>query len=174
MSGKRRPEQSGDQIAMAATTRERAKLAPSALLVADVRSSLGVSRELFARLTGFSVRAFLGWEAGRPVSEAATRRVTEMKRLRDALAEGVRQEFIAQWLVTPCEGLGGLKPVEVLERGESDRLWRSCFADRLRDSNLTESNRSDITSDSPLSPPPLLPTCVCGRCSAIGDDRSGW
>jgi transcriptional regulator with XRE-family HTH domain len=92
--------------------------------VADVRSGLGVTRELFARLTGFSVRAITGWESGRPISEPGLRRVKEMERLRAALAEGMRAEFIAQWLETPCEGLGGLKPVEVLERGEADRLWR--------------------------------------------------
>jgi DNA-binding transcriptional regulator YiaG len=96
----------------------------SAQLVADVRSGLGVTRELFARLTGFSVRAITGWEAGRPISEPGLRRVKEMERLRAALAEGMREEFIPQWLETPCDGLGGLKPVEVLERGEADRLWR--------------------------------------------------
>ena len=57
----------------------------SARLVADVRSGLGVTRELFARLTGFSVRAISGWEAGRPISEAGLRRVKEMERLRAAL-----------------------------------------------------------------------------------------
>jgi DNA-binding transcriptional regulator YiaG len=102
----------------------RPDLPPSARLVADVRSGLGVTRELFARLTGFSVRAITGWEAGRPISEPGLRRVKEMERLRATLAEGLREEFISQWLVTPCEGLGGLKPVEVLERGEADRLWR--------------------------------------------------
>ena len=96
----------------------------SARFVADVRSGLGVTRELFARMTGFSVRAISGWEVGRPVSEPGLRRVKEMKRLRDALAEGMRKEFISQWLEASCEGLGGLKPVEVLERGETDRLWR--------------------------------------------------
>jgi DNA-binding transcriptional regulator YiaG len=96
----------------------------SANLVVEVRASLGVTREFFARLTGFSVRAIAGWEAGRPVSEAGRRRVLEMKRLREVLAEGMRPEFIARWLEAPCEGLGGLKPVEVLERGETDRLWR--------------------------------------------------
>jgi transcriptional regulator with XRE-family HTH domain len=97
----------------------------SANLVAEVRAGLGVTRELFARLTGFSVRAIAGWEAGRPVSEAGRRRVLEMKRLHELLAEGMRPEFIARWLVSPCEGLGGLKPVEALERGEADRLWRA-------------------------------------------------
>src|SRR5439155_19999600 len=100
-------------------------LPPSARLVSQVRSGLGVTREFFARMTGFAVRAISGWEAGRPLSEAALRRVKEMKRLRDALAGGIRPEFIPRWLETPCEGLGGLKPVEVLERGETDRLWRT-------------------------------------------------
>ncbi len=103
---------------------QRPGLPPSARLVADVRSGLGVTRELFARLTGFSVRAITGWEAGRRISEPGLRRVKEMERLRAALADGLRQEYIPQWLETPCEGLGGLKPVEVLERGEVDRLWR--------------------------------------------------
>jgi hypothetical protein len=47
-----------------------------------------------------------------------------MERLRAALAEGTREEFIPQWLESPCEGLDGLKAVDVLERGEADRLWR--------------------------------------------------
>lgn len=83
-----------------------------------------MTRELFARLTGFSVRAIAGWEAGRPISEPGLRRVKEMERLRAAPADGMREEFIPQCLGAPCEGLGGLKPVEVLERGEADRLWR--------------------------------------------------
>jgi DNA-binding transcriptional regulator YiaG len=132
------PAASGEQTVKSLAKREvapasqakstRAEATPagraSANLVAEVRAGLGVTREFFARLTGFSVRAIAGWEAGRPVSEAGRRRVLEMKRLREVLAEGMRPEFIAQWLETPCEGLGGLKPVEVLERGETDRLWR--------------------------------------------------
>lgn len=105
----------------------RASDADSAQLVAGVRSGLGVTRELFARLTGFSVRAITDWEAGRPISDAGLRRVKELGRLRAVLAGGMREEFIGRWLQTPCEGLGGLKPVEVLERGEADRLWRVAF-----------------------------------------------
>ena len=41
-------------------TGERVQTSQSAQLVADVRSGLGVTRELFARLTGFSVRAIRG------------------------------------------------------------------------------------------------------------------
>jgi DNA-binding transcriptional regulator YiaG len=99
--------------------------APTGQLVSEVRSAFGVTREFFARMTGFSVRAISGWEADRPLSEAALRRIKEMKRLRDAPAEGLRPEFIPEWRNRPCEGLKGLKPAEVLERGETDRLWSS-------------------------------------------------
>lgn len=120
-----RPQTSGKQRpAEGRVPTGQATCPASAQLVADIRSSLGVTRELFARLTGFSVRAITGWEAGRPIREAGLRRVKEMGRLRATLAEGMREEFIPQWLEAPCEGLGGLKPVEVLERGEADRLWR--------------------------------------------------
>jgi DNA-binding transcriptional regulator YiaG len=98
---------------------------PPTDFITAVRSGFGVTREFFARMTGFSVRAISGWEAGRPLSEAALRRIKEMKRFHDALTDGIRAEFIARWLETPCEGLGGLKPVEILERGETDRLWRT-------------------------------------------------
>jgi DNA-binding transcriptional regulator YiaG len=101
------------------------KLTASARLVLEVRSALGVTRELFARMTGFSVRAISGWEAGRPLSEPARARMMEMKRLAETLARGIRAEFIPNWLESPCDGLGGSKPVEILERGERDRLWRT-------------------------------------------------
>jgi hypothetical protein len=36
----------------------------------------------------------------------------------------MRQEFIGTWLDTPNPAFDGLKPVEVIERGEIDRIWR--------------------------------------------------
>jgi hypothetical protein len=44
-----------------------------------------------------------------------------------ALAEVIRKEAIPGWLETPSDGFGGLKPVEVVERGEGDRLWRMIY-----------------------------------------------
>ena len=35
---------------------------------------------------------------------------------------GMRPEFIAEWLGTPNEEFDGLKPLEVIVRGEVDRL----------------------------------------------------
>jgi hypothetical protein len=43
-------------------------------------------------------------------------------RLRDLLARVVRPNVIPHWLTTPNPAFGGLKPLDVIERGEVDRL----------------------------------------------------
>jgi hypothetical protein len=43
------------------------------------------------------------------------------------LSEVIRREAIAAWLEKPNDGFGSLKPVEVLERGEADRIWRMIY-----------------------------------------------
>jgi hypothetical protein len=48
--------------------------------------------------------------------------MSEMSRLWAALAEVVRPESIAPWLTSPNPTFGGRTPVEVLRRGESDRI----------------------------------------------------
>lgn len=98
------------------------------LSVTKVRDRFGLSRKMFARLCGFSERAIADWESGKPVSEPGRRRLRELERFRDRLAEVVAQEeAIPSWLDTPNEAFDGLKPVEVIERGEIDRLWDMIF-----------------------------------------------
>jgi hypothetical protein len=46
------------------------------------------------------------------------------------LAEVVEPKSLGTWFVTPNEAFDGLKPVEVIERGEIDRLREMAF--RLR------------------------------------------
>src|SRR5258707_848220 len=43
-----------------------------------VRRRLGISRTVFARLTGFSERAIAGWEGGAPISAPGLRRLREI------------------------------------------------------------------------------------------------
>jgi transcriptional regulator with XRE-family HTH domain len=97
------------------------------LSVDAVRGRLGVSRKLFSRLTGFSERAIADWEGGKAVSEPGLRRIKELERFRERLAEVVAADAIPAWLDTPNEAFGGLKPLEVIERGEIDRLWQMIF-----------------------------------------------
>lgn len=51
----------------------------------------------------------------------------EIARLHKALGEVVNADAIGPWLVTPNEAFGGLKPVELIERGEIDRLWEMVY-----------------------------------------------
>jgi hypothetical protein len=95
--------------------------------VSAVRGRFGLSRKLFSRLAGFSERAIADWEAGKPVSEPGLRRIKELDRFRDRLAEVVATDAIPGWLDTPNDAFEGLKPIEVIERGEIDRLWRMIF-----------------------------------------------
>lgn len=95
--------------------------------VGEVRDRLGVSRKLFSRLAGFSERAIADWESGKPVSEPGIRRIKELDRFRERLSDIVDAEAIPRWLDTPNEAFDGLKPLEVIERGEIDRLWNMIF-----------------------------------------------
>jgi DNA-binding transcriptional regulator YiaG len=96
--------------------------------VRSVREGLGVSRRVFARLTGFSERAIADWEGGQALSGSSLRRLHEIARLGAALRGRIAPGRLADWFETPLNAFDGLKPVEVLERGELDRIWALLFA----------------------------------------------
>jgi DNA-binding transcriptional regulator YiaG len=106
---------------------KNAPRADSRNMVAKLRRDLRLSRKVFSRLTGFSELAIAGWEAGADVSEPGRRRLREIERFRKRLAGVVKSDVIPQWLDTPNEAFDGLKPLEVIERGEMDRLWTMIF-----------------------------------------------
>src|SRR5581483_1473489 len=80
-------------------------------------------REELGRLTGFSLRALAEWASGKLPSQPAKRRLQEVRRLLDALAEIVKRESITKWLHQPNEAFDRLTPLQVIELGEIDRLW---------------------------------------------------
>lgn len=97
------------------------------LLVTRVRKRFGLPRKTFSRLAGFSERAIADWEGGKPVSEPGRRRLRELDRLQKSLRRVVPKQAITNWLETPNPAFGNLKPLEVIERGELDRLWKMLF-----------------------------------------------
>lgn len=99
----------------------------AASAVEEVRRKLGLTRKVFSRLTGYSERAIASWEAGGKPDEPGLRRIRETERFQAKLAEVVRPEDIPQWLDTPNDAFDGLKPLEVIERGEIDRLWNMIY-----------------------------------------------
>ena len=92
--------------------------------VRDLRDNLGLNRRLFSRLTGYSERAVADWEAGKELSDTTRQRLTEIQRLQLALARVMKSEFVGTWLQAPNPAFEGFKPIEIIERGEIDRLWR--------------------------------------------------
>ncbi|MBX3441246.1 MAG: hypothetical protein KF774_02480 [Planctomyces sp.] len=95
--------------------------------IGTLRTSLGLTRKDFSRATGYSERAIADWEGGKPFSEASRKTMLEMTRIGDALARVIKAEFIGAWLKQPNEAFDGFKPIELIERGEVDRLWRMVF-----------------------------------------------
>src|SRR5438067_6558251 len=109
-------------------TRSRKAPTPKEVgVVARLRKELALSRREFSRLTGYSERAIVNWENGRVPDEPALRRIKELDRLRRRLCQVIKPTFIAEWLATPNDAFDGLKPLEVIERAEMDRLWEMVF-----------------------------------------------
>lgn len=86
--------------------------------------SFGVTQDSFTRLAGFSPRAVAHWASGRTPGGPAQKRMTELTRLFDALSDMVDAKAIGAWLKQPNPAFDGSSPLQVIERGETDRIWR--------------------------------------------------
>lgn len=96
----------------------------------ELRYKLGMAREVFGRLVNVSVRAIATIESTKKKVDKLQRNYVEVKRLCDSLSEVVDSSSLGEWFDTPNDAFGGSKPVEVIERGEIDRLWEMFY--RLR------------------------------------------
>ena len=96
----------------------------------ELREKLKMTREAFGRLVNVSVRAIAAAERDQKDVAKLERPYAEVARLYEALTGVVEPRSIGRWFVTPNEAFGGLKPMEVVERGEIDRLWDMVY--RLR------------------------------------------
>lgn len=92
-----------------------------------IRQRLGFTRPQFARLVPVSERSLAEIEKGKPAGEAVKRSVTQIQRLVTALEEVMERQAVGPWLTTPNEAFGGLKPLEIVERGETDRIWTMIY-----------------------------------------------
>lgn len=90
-----------------------------------------VVRPDLTRLTGYSLRSVDKWAAGDKPSAAAQKQLKEMVRLFDAFADLMETNYVGEWLKTPNEAFEGSTPLQVIERGENDRLWRMIHEVRM-------------------------------------------
>jgi len=112
-------------LAIRRDAQEFAPRTPAA--AASMRARLGLTQARFARLLPVSVRSLATLESGTAATEAVARRLTELERLTDALLEVIQEKSLGQWLQTPNPAFDGLAPLEIIERGQTDRLWEMIY-----------------------------------------------
>ncbi len=93
----------------------------------ELRKQLDMPREVFSRLVNVSVRAIADVETAEKRVVKLLRPYNEVSRLCEALKEVVDPKALRDWFVAPNDAFDGLKPIEVIERGEIDRLWRMVY-----------------------------------------------
>lgn len=92
-----------------------------------IRAKLGISQPELSRLTGYSVRAIAGWEGGKALSGPAKQKIQETARLFKALSKIIPPTQCGEWMRTANSAFEGQTPIQIIERGESDRIWRMIF-----------------------------------------------
>jgi len=78
-------------------------------------------------LLGVSVRTLAALEAGGPASASVVRSLVELARLVESLSEVIQPTALGTWFQSPNPAFDGLKPLEVVERGETDRLFEMVY-----------------------------------------------
>ncbi len=83
-----------------------------------------IVRPDLTRLTGYSLRAVDKWAAGEKPGAPAKKQLAELVRLFDALADLMETENVGPWLKAANPAFANSTPLQVIERGETDRIWR--------------------------------------------------
>ncbi len=93
----------------------------------ELAEKFGLRQETLSRMTGFSLRAVAGWANGKTPSAPVRRAFTEMDRLLDSLSRLMKPKEVGRWLKEPNPAFDGSTPVQVIERGQIDRVWRMLY-----------------------------------------------
>ena len=124
------------------TTIKKAKLAHAALtgfrfahrgakdyagLLRHYSAAFKMTQPVVVRLTGFSPRSVAKWSEGITPSPKQEKALVEMDRLLDGLSRVMQPAQIGQWLKSPNPAFDGSTPLQVVERGEIDRIWRMLY-----------------------------------------------
>jgi len=100
----------------------------AATTIQRFQSEFGLTQPTVVRLSGYSARSVASWSKGVKATEPARRKFTELVRLLEALSSLVAYpEEITEWLQSPNPAFEGSTPLQVIERGETDRLWRMIY-----------------------------------------------
>jgi transcriptional regulator with XRE-family HTH domain len=97
----------------------------------DLRAAFRLSRERLARLLGVSAKTVERWEA-RPTRPARDETRTRMAQLREIAELGALVyggERLGDFMTAPLAEFDGRTPLQLIERGEADRVLAALAAD---------------------------------------------
>lgn len=96
-------------------------------LLQHYRINFNMPQPVVVRLTGFSPRSVAKWSEGVLPSPKQEKALMEMDRLLDGLARVMKPGQIGRWLKVPNPAFDGSTPLQLVERGEIDRIWRMLY-----------------------------------------------
>lgn len=96
-------------------------------LLRHYRTRFKLPQPVVVRLTGFSPRSVAKWSEGVLPSPKQEKALVEMDRLLDGLARVMPPAQVGHWLKSPNPAFDGSTPLQVVERGELDRIWRMLY-----------------------------------------------
>jgi Protein of unknown function (DUF2384) len=96
-------------------------------LLLHYRDTFHLPHPLLVRLTGFSPRSIAKWSHGETPSFKQEKALVEMDRLLDGLSRVMEPVQVGRWLKQPNTAFDGSTPLQVVERGEMDRIWRMLY-----------------------------------------------
>jgi transcriptional regulator with XRE-family HTH domain len=97
----------------------------------DLRDAFRLSRERLARLIGVSAKTVERWEARptRPARDDIRVRMAQLREIADFGAAVYTRERLADFMTAPLREFGGLTPLQLVERGEAERVIAALAAD---------------------------------------------
>ena len=101
-------------------------LTPASGLYSEAKN-FGVGQTDLVRMTGFSPRTVGSWAAGKAPTGPARKVLAETTRILKGLAEIMDENDVVPWLKEPNHAFDGSTPLQVIERGEADRIWRMIY-----------------------------------------------
>jgi RES domain-containing protein len=96
-------------------------------LLVHYRDAFHLPQPALVRLTGFSPRSIAKWSQGELPSAKQEKALVEMDRLLGGVARVMEPARVGRWLRQPNAAFDGSTPLQVIERGELDRIWRMLY-----------------------------------------------
>ena len=101
------------------------------ITLAQLRASLGWSRNQLAHVMNASDRAIVNWEQGDPISAVYAAKLREIQSVYNELKQLMKPEEIGSWLLAGMEEFEGRTPADLSAKARLAAFGRRCFTSDL-------------------------------------------